>query len=484
MVPRLRRSRAVVTAVRRGWILLAIAVAAPIAGGVDTDAQARSVPTADEPHAPKLAGRSVLWIQRPNRKTAELWTLSPGQQPRRVRVFEEPSGRGLAVELATSPTRTLFTTFNYVQLATEYSDAIANPAWYLGVPGSSLEPFDQCNDQLPSMRSSDVWGDAYVYRRCGEPRERVAVRDESNEPMSPPRDVGVSGIGARIAGRFVAWLETEPDYNAFCCSPVPDIVVYDRVNDVEVYRLPAAELPGLIRGLDLQDDGKVAFSYVIHRSNDVAGEGLGWASPSEPYFHRLPVPDGNLNDFRLIDDQVAYQGGLETYFFWVKSAKIGLIDLQGNGGLLARRTDARMFSESFDFDGERVVWRELGCEKYRLVIVEASRQSVAPGPRRRCPLQVLESPTVRNGKVTLRLSCGPNPDWWCPWHIALYTTGAVSRRIGRGRHDGSPVHLRLSNAGRRLLARKGSLHVRVRARIERYWAPEVRRTTVQLTTRG
>lgn len=81
------------------------------------------------------------------------------------------------------------------------------------------------------------------------------MRDTAAEPLSPARSVGLGGVGVRIAGRYVAWLDGP--YRDVPGS-VYDIVVYDRMTDGELYRVSRNELDGSPISLDVQEDGKVA----------------------------------------------------------------------------------------------------------------------------------------------------------------------------------------------------------------------------------
>jgi hypothetical protein len=461
----------------RGIVPTAALVAAALAAGAGpAGARSFEVETTAKPYAPKLAGERVLWTQYPGRGRVELWSATAGGGAQLARRFT-PAAGGFRGELATSSRRTLFSTYHY-----QGEGSPVRAEWLLGVPGGKLTAFDTCPDQRATMRSTDVWEDAYVYRRCDAGRGHVEVRDLSGE--SPPRSVGLDGYAARIAGRFVAWLEPGGYYNYFCCSPQPDVVVYDRVADAEVYRLPGSGLPGLVRGLDVQEDGKAAISYVVRRRNDIAGEALAWASPEEPHLHPVPVPNHHLNDPRIGNDLIAFQRGGNTFFDWVEHADVGIVDLNGDIRRVARRTDGWMLTESFDFDGERVAWRERGCERYRVVVRETSVEGVAPGTPAECPLRLLRPPKVGDGIVMLHLGCGPL-DASCHWRVSLRTAGPRRMRIGRGRSEGrQPVLVLLSRAGERLLERKGSLRVTVRAEIPWRWKPEVRRATIRLRAGG
>ena len=173
----------------------------------------------------------------------------------------------------------------------------------------------------------DVSGDAYVYRQCDAELGHVEIRDPGAVPSS--RSVGSGGYGARISGRYVAWLGGAYSYTF---GNTVDVVVYDRFVGQEVYRLPRADIPGTIHGLDVQDDGKVAIAYE-NGTTDLNPVVVGWASPQEPRLHRLPLPPRGEYGLRIAGDQIAYQAGVARNFT-IQRADVGIVDLAGRTRLV------------------------------------------------------------------------------------------------------------------------------------------------------
>jgi hypothetical protein len=324
------------------------------------------------------------------------------------------------------------------------------------------------------LRSVDVSEDAYVWRECDSGRGHVEIRDRGARPLSPARSVGTGGYGARIAGRYVAWLD-----GSYIGSPddVNDIVVYDRVTDAEVYRVPHAELPGVVRSLDVQDDGKVAFAFAAIRRSEQ--QVVGWASPAEPHVHRLPLAPSQNYDVHIAADKIAFERGRGSDV--IQDAEVGLSDLAGHTQIVVKHADDYPTSQSFDYDGQHLVWRQLGCEHPELVIAAVDAQP-SPGGARHCPLKLLRAPTYRNGKVSFRLDCGAfGPR--CEFAVALRTIGRHARAVGEtgfpGRATRNPVSVTLSHRARRTLARHGTIRLAVKAELfDDQLRQQIRHTTV------
>jgi hypothetical protein len=428
---------------------------------------------------PALAGERVLWTLGPG-LNVELWSGTAGASPVRVQTFAPeapPGGRQyLSATLAASPSLAAVTAFAYRDIGPGAGRQPEYTEQYVGPPGGPLERVAWCPAEQNQVRSADVSGEAYVYRQCDEGEGHVEIRDFGAEPLSGSAAVGRGGYFARIAGRYVAWLDGvwQPE----TVSNTADLVVYDRVAGTEVYRVGREDIGRTLHSLDVQSDGKIAFSYETDaRSEDrVVG---GWASPAEPYVHRLPLPERGEYDVKIVDDRIAFQAG-HSQGFTIQHADIGLSDLSGNTRLLARRTDAYVFNESFDYDGERVTWSEYGCERRRLVVRAVNEPGTAKGAPRNCPLRMLAKPRVTRGVAVFRFGCGGflRP---CSFMATLRAAGRKVGHIGRERAARNPVRVRLSRAGRRVLEQRGSLRVELTVRL---MAPtgheQVRRKTVRL----
>lgn len=451
-----------------------IAVAALINGPADA-----AVTPERFPSVPVFGGDGVLWAEPLPLGSYVLRSGAPGRPTRERQQFrtERPGDESLSLRVVTaaSGSVSLLSSWEFQDL---FLPGLRNVYYeqYAGPAGGPLERLARCPGSRETFRSIDVSGDAYVYRQCDDDRGHVEVRDIGAAPSSPSRSVGDGGFGARIAGRYVAWLDGQ--YSTSSLANGTDIVVYDRVLDREVYRIPNTQLPGLIQSLDLQEDGKVAFAFGPSPSDDDVV--LGWASPDEPHVHRLLLPAMDSYDIHMTGDEIAFQRGKAPNYV-VQNAAIGITNLAGDARILARHTDDYIGQESFDFDGMRLVWRELGCERPRLVVRDAGAAGSTNGSGP-CPLRMKRRPAYKRGVATFFLSCGALAAP-CSFHVQLRTTGAKSRRVGQSEPAGSenPIRVRLTRKARKLIARRGSLHLRVSASLfDQDTRNQTRKSTVTL----
>ena len=413
-----------------------------------------------------LAGDRVLWTQSVG-TTVDVWSGAPGRPVERVeRVPFDPRGQGSVLSwFAASPSLALLSRFAFEEGGWDSGPVPAFTDHQVGPVGGPLESVAWCvgGNALVPLRPADVWGEAYVYRECDQGRGHVELRDTAAEPMSPARALGQDGYAPRIAGRFVAWV-------------VDDIVVYDRVADAEVYRVPRA---GGLRALDLQEDGKVAFAV---EPDSPSGEVVvGWASPEEPYLHPLALPRRRMYDVRIAGDRIAFQGGRPVPIQHVPRADVGIASLDGTFRVVASNTDALRYHESFDFDGERLVWLEFGCEQRRLVVRDADAAGTAPGGATKCRLRLLRRPAVRRGVALLHIGCGAYKSP-CGFRTDLRLVGHGGGRASDTTYsDNNPVRARLTARARRLFRRHGMLRVRATVRLFDDDARlQIRRATIRL----
>jgi len=432
------------------------ATASAAIGGLPDTARARTIATIGVAHSPALAGERLLWTESGARGVV-LWTAAPGEVARRVQVFRPRSTYAAGPALAASPSLTILSQFGFQDFGELEGTRPAYVDHYRGPPGEPLDRFVSCPGEEAAFRSVDVSGQAYAYRQCDDQGGHVEIRDEAAVPMSPPRSVGSEAFGVRIAGRYVAWLDGAL-YTLRETDNDSDIVVYDRVADAEVYRLPPTEVPGRVHGLDVQDDGKIAIAFRTERN----GVGLGWASPDEPYLHLLPLPARRGYGVRMADDEIAFQTGASRDSF-IQHAKVAITDLAGNVRVVARRTEAAEFLESFDYDGERFVWREFGCEERRLVVWDAGAPGMARGGGKQCPLRLLRRPRVRRAATVLRIGCGAfvTP---CRFGVTLRAR-RDGTRVGHVIWRKNPVKVPLNRRARRLIRERGSLRVEAEVRL-------------------
>jgi hypothetical protein len=162
----------------------------------------------------------------------------------------------------------------------------------------------------------------------------VQVRDLANPPNSPRRSVGRGGMSARIAGRYVTWLDGEYDPNLNEAGAY-DVVVYDRVDDREVYRIPGAAMRGRVAALDHDSKGNLVVALSRAQAGHRTTLTLAWASLTKPSLHRLPLPASEFYDVRINDGVIAFERRGATSGP-VESAVVGLTDLTGHQRIFTR----------------------------------------------------------------------------------------------------------------------------------------------------
>lgn len=415
-------------------------------------AASAQIATRGLPLTPVLSGGGALWTESSPSGGFAVKAGSAGRGQttvQRLRPENPNMSEYLAPALAGSDTLTL--AGNTAFARDPFSVAQAYTEVYGGSRLGPLSRVARCGGTRVNLRSFDVSGDAYAYHQCDDAGGHVEIRDLGSPPLGPARSVGSGGFGARIAGRYVAWLDGS--YHDDVTYNTTDIVVYDRVAGTEVYRVPAAELPGLIQSLDVQADGKVAFAFAPTDRNLTLV--VGWASPQEPHVHRLPLKPMTSYDVHLAGDTIAFERGNAPNGV-VQDAEVGISDLAGRAHIVGRHADDYLFQESLDYDGQSVLWRHLGCSRAELVIRNAA--SVAGStPPPRCPLKLLRRPTYKAGRATFAIGCGAfSPP--CSFFVELRIGNAHGRLAGRA-DSKSPVRIKLSKAAQHTLKHRRSIRL-------------------------
>lgn len=435
---------------------------------------------------PVLAGDQALWLLGHRGGGFDLWSGAPREPIRRIQRFpfrpsDEFKRDGYLVgSVAASPALALVSTYGY-EYAGDRSGGY-DPTFgehYLGPPGGPLRRIMRCaRERDVGMRSADVWGAAYAYRQCDEAAGHVEIRDAAAAPLSPARSVGRGGYSVRIAGRYVAWLDTPHEVSG--CPGDFELVVYDRVADAEVYRVPNAEMAGRVNSLDVQEDGK---AVIVFEPGPCSPIEVAWISPQEPYLHRLPLERRDHYQVKMANDQIAFQRGDQVLADSVPDAEVGISDLAGNVRIVARHTDVFRGVDSFDFDGERLAWREFGCEERRVVIRRADKPGEAPGGGTNCRARLLRRPVVSGrGVAELWFGCGAfsKP---CGFQAELRRPGRNGAPVGRtpDSYPPNPVRVKLRRAAWRLLKRRGSLRVKATVTlVDQAARQQTRRATIRL----
>jgi hypothetical protein len=223
----------------------------------------------------------------------------------------------------------------------------------------------------------------------------------------------------------------------------------------------------------------VAFAFAAVRAGEQ--QVVGWASPAEPHVHRLPLAPSQNYDVHIAADRIAFERGRDSRGdFAIQDAEVGLSDLAGHTQIVARHADDYPSQESFDYDGQHLLWRQLGCEHPELVIAAVDAQP-SPGGARHCPLKLLRPPTYRHGTVSFRFDRGAF-ELPCTFDVWLRTPGAHGRAVGTnvpGRGSTNPVNIELTRAARLTLARRGRIRLAVKVRLsDANFRQQIRHTTV------
>lgn len=404
---------------------------------------------------PRLAGDDLVWVPpyRTDRFVVNRSPLSGG--PTRT-IFESRATPDYGVvfnQLAASPTQVL------VQQA--LPDAFDEREVVRIGNGGEVEFVGKGCEC--SRRQLDLSGDVGIFNGAAP---GATIRDFGS-PGSPSVDVAPVSGQMRVAGRYAAW---EHD---------GDIVVYDRDARAEVYRLddiwPKLEDD---RDLDLQADGKVAFHFDEIRGTRELAQ-VAWASPAEPFVHRLPVDDDGGYALRMNDDRIVFvrhdggfvkgQRGRFTTF-----GELGVVGLTGPAQILVRPVESEAFRDHFDFDGTRVAWLDRTCRAAKLRSATLSDLMNRPRLRskrhgRPCRLRLLR-PARRGWEprgLVLPLDCaGFRAD--CTTTVTVLRTLRAYRIDGRrirrgtvvtdGRGDtgrGEKTRVVLTRLGNRLVRRPG-----------------------------
>ena len=427
-----------------GLVALA-AAAAPAGAAIET-----AVPAA----GPVLAGEHVLWATTRDDGGFDVRSATGPSDARVVQSLRRADVADphhfLRPQLAASAER--------VALTVNPGEATRRWSARLTFSGPPEGPFTRVPGgcRLPGSypdlpRPSDAAGDSIAHVPCDD--GGLEVRDFSPAPVAQRIPTGPYATAARIAGRFVAWIEGGDGVWDLDVRD-GDVVVYDRVALREAYRLPKAALGRGIQTLDLQDDGKVAFAY-----GAADGNAVGWASPEEPSVHRLPLPRGDVYEVRIAGGRIGLLRG-EGVNFDVPLASVEVADLAGSVRTVARGAQDYVGLESFDFDGRRAAWYSRGCTGARIETRAVDDPPLTFRPRSGCPLRLDPKPTRRPRLVKFRYvrlfaDCTGFVEDRCEVRDVVLSRGGVV--LARG---ATSERVYLTTAGRRAFRGRSKLRVR------------------------
>ena len=425
---------------------------------------------------PVLWGDGVAWGERSSSGAVSLVTVQPGQARRTLGEVSRAQGMSLEVALAGSPERLAVGT-REAAICVKCGSEFRSNLYSAPLDGPLLHHAGPCASNTP-MRDFDVNGTLLVGRDAGC---RYAVYDlaQSSEPQF---ELPVNIRAPRVAGRYLAWLEG-PEEASFASTS--DIIVFDTSGQRALYRVPANAMSGPVRGLDVQEDGKVALVYLAQGARGGVTSKVGWASPEDPRLHVLPLAPRSVYSIRLADDQIGFVRGESSF----ANGQIGVADLAGSSKLLASPVEGDTMVERFDFDGRRLTWVQPGCTNAIVRTMEVTDAPEVRGPRSGCRLRFARPPRpVGHGRVLVALDCRGFHGGCATRRVLLRGRLRSGQRIttlgvGTERFNESRLLVTLRAAAREALRRRGYLRVRATARIiDATGLAERRSTTVVLRT--
>lgn len=409
-------------------------------------AAVRASPTYAPSTGPVLAGGTVVWGESLANGDLALMEQTGSGRPVRRHTFASDGDGTVGGSLSASAVRLGVE----VQTGLGGGGVVDTPfSAPLGQPLASVSR--GCVAEGLGQRHIAVSGDAMAYMgsQCGH----GFVADFGSGSTFDAGD-GLSML--RLAGRYLAALRS-PFPGGFSRYPIE---VVDVTTGSVLYAVSASALPGPVVGLDVQADGKVLFAYGVERAGPQR-QGIAWASPDDPTPHRLLGLSG-YQFGRLVGDRAV----IMTKALGNPDATMRLVALDGTSRVLTRRARAGDLREKFDFDGTQVAWLNQTCTRSR---VNVTRVDDFPIDRRpgACRVIFTQRPRRIDGRtVRLGISCAS-------FGRGCGVVGAVieaATRHGRitlasqDRHhiaEANDVRLRLTAAGKRLLANGSSIRARV-----------------------
>ena len=423
---------------------------------------------------PRLSGDTVLWtVPRRDQGYVMKRGRPSSRDARSIFTAKSQRNRRVALTWVASPQETLV---QQALVDTTGDDLAGGLAIDLGtsrlLPSGRLEGL--APGEFPNIGNFDLDGNVGVFP--GKESGSAVVRDFS-QPSSPPVQIENAGFGLATAGRYAAWSVEE------------DIVVYDYTTMTELYRVT----PPTPASPRLQADGKVAFLVRVPAGRTSQLK-LGWASPSEPFLHELPVAPSSSYDFKLRNDAVVFERNGGTLSQTVQG-DLGYVSLTGGEEtILARSVEtAGGTDDLFDFDGEQVAWLDRTCFGARVRVAAVDELIARPRGSRgsRCRLRLIARPSLtRQGELRLRVSCrgfrrdcnvfGATLRLARPYDVGGRRLSRGTRLFAERRQVGlsSVARFRISRQTRRLLRQPGPVRLALTVRMGDPDLTERRRTTV------
>lgn len=448
------------------------------------------------PGPPHLAGSKIVWVETRSPRSYRVRQRAAGVTTT-IRTGRARSNLLISAALRTSDRTTLIYELEQYPLSLPgQGGAVAGSALHAAMDG---RPFQSLGGgcfvvgaQLCSSISAELDGSRAIYPASGQDSFRAVIRDLASS--SP--GIELQGVGApvAIAGPTSAWVTPNGR----------EVVVYDWVDRRERYRVPFPADGGLggsedrFGALDVAANGTAAFTYPYYRGRQFAGARYAWASVSEPYIHRMPIPVSTGGGARLRNGSIFFAQPVSENA-QASPYRLYLAPLGGRARPLV--TGAQ---DGGDFDGSTVTWTERTCRGARIASAPVSELLASPVRRSRtCRLRVKPLRANRRGQLPITPVCTGFSRKCEIWLLSLrlaktYKLGRKKIRAGTRlaritvENDGPqprPV-LQLSRQARRLLAKR-ALRVRLRAIVSGVTAtgsgvgaPEARKGTFVLRSRS
>lgn len=276
----------------------------------------------------------------------------------------------------------------------------------VGFPGDDYKP-PSCS-RFPTTDLA-VAPDAVVFTHnfgCDNPSRGHVILQALPKAGDPVQlDPGALSVGGvKMAGRWVAWRRT--------LDAGSEVAVYDRTVGAIAYKVA-----DLVTGYDVDEDGRLA---TVRADGTVA-----WYSPADPTAHvvaldgvkRVAASGGRIGYERPVD------GGTRLGTIGIGAGSTGV-----NVALVPPLPPG--VDPAWDFDGQRMAWKEPGClHRVLRVQPDVTATSAAAPLVTECRAQVRSSvlrqtPIGLPGTIRILVEC---PDG-CSAHVSL-----VAPRLFRGR---------------------------------------------------
>jgi hypothetical protein len=293
----------------------------------------------------------------------------------------------------------------------------------------------------------DLDGDTVV--DCDQDGRHVDLFDARTGVRTDQIATAAQPVSARIAGRYVAWLEPSAAFDAFT------LVVFDRVARAERLRVATTTLgDGSFTAWDLGTDGTIVYVLSTGRRGGATAPGhMSWTSVVDPRPHAVPVGVVRWPMLRLEGRTITYTS--------VAGAAYELRTARLDG--TASRTIAHGVTRDFDVRGGRVAFGVAGCEEDRLRVQALNAPTYTP-PRRACALVAPRRLTAQHDRVRVKIGCRGLP-FTCDGELILRSPDRTGALLGHADLDAGTATIHLKAAARRALRHSPTLRARLSARV-------------------